>query len=240
MKINTNTLISDIVSENYNTATVFKKYGIDFCCNGNRTIQDVSTQNGLNTKRLMSEILEIDNGQSTQLNYQDWELGFLCDYIYHNHHLYVEKQSSEIVLHLDKICKVHGDKHIELFEISNLFKDAVADLAAHMKKEELILFPYIKKIANASKHKEKLNPPPFGSIDNPINMLHTEHDNEGERFRKISKLSNNYTVPDDGCSTYKIAYALLKEFEEDLHKHIHIENNILFKKAIELEKQINN
>ncbi|CAM1343382.1 iron-sulfur cluster repair di-iron protein [Tenacibaculum amylolyticum] len=240
MNIHTNTLISEIVAENYNTATVFKKYEIDFCCNGNRTLKEVSSEKDIDIKVLISEIKKLHKISSTSKDYQSWDIGFLSDYIYQNHHLYIERRGPEIISYLDKICNVHGKKHPELFEINTLFKDALGDLTMHMKKEELILFPFIKKIAKANKNNEKLTPPPFGSISNPIEMMHTEHDNEGERFRKIAELSNNYQPPEDSCSTYRIAFILLKEFEDDLHKHIHIENNILFKKAISIENKLNN
>lgn len=240
MNINSNTLVSEIVAGNYNTATVLKKYEIDFCCNGNRTLKEVSTKKSIGVSVLLSEILSIEEPKIISDDYKNWDIGFLSDYVYQNHHLYVEKKGPEIISYLEKLCKVHGDKHPELFEITTLFKEAVGDLTMHMKKEELILFPFIKKIAKAYKNDEKLQEPPFGSISNPINMMHSEHDNEGERFRKISELSNNYQPPKDGCNTYKIAFILLKEFEDDLHKHIHIENNILFKKAISIENILNN
>lgn len=239
MNIHTNTLISEIVAENYNTAAIFKKNRIDFCCNGNRTLKEVSLEKNIDINVLISEIKKLDKTSSTSEDYQSWDIGFLSDYIYQNHHLYIEKRGPEIISYLDKICNVHGKKHPELFEINTLFKDALGDLTIHMKKEELILFPFIKKIAKADKNNEKIASPPFGSISNPIDMMHTEHDNEGERFRKIAELSNNYQPPKDSCNTYRIAFILLKEFEDDLHKHIHIENNILFKKAISIENKLN-
>ena len=105
-----------------------------------------------------------------------------------------------------------------------------------MKKEELILFPYIRKMVKAKKFGESLPKSHFGNVENPIAMMEHEHDTEGERFRKIYRLSSNYTTPADGCTTYRVAFAMLQEFEEDLHEHIHLENNILFPKAITLQK----
>ncbi|CAL2103060.1 Nitric oxide-dependent regulator DnrN or NorA [Tenacibaculum sp. 190130A14a] len=239
MNINNNTLISEIVAENYDTATVFKKYGIDFCCNGERTINEVANTKNVSVAKLIQEISLIEINTIASQSYQNWDLDFLSDYIYQNHHLYIEKRGPEIIAYLEKLCKVHGKNHPELFEVIELFKEAVGDLAMHMKKEELILFPHIKKIAKASRQEQTFEIPPFGSIENPIRMMHSEHDNEGERFRRISELTNNYEAPKDACNTYKIAFILLKEFEDDLHKHIHIENNILFKKAITLENQLN-
>ncbi|MGG8497570.1 iron-sulfur cluster repair di-iron protein [Tenacibaculum sp. TC6] len=240
MNINKDTLVADIVAENYKTATVFKKYGVDFCCNGNRTIHEVSKKRKINEEVIINELSDELNNASSEQNYANWDIDFLSDFIYQNHHIYVEKQIPEILHYLDKISKVHGDKHPELLEIKQLFKESSGALTTHMKKEELILFPFIKKIAKAFKSGESLEQPPFGSIQNPIDMMHHEHDDEGERFRKIAALSNNYTPPQDACNSYKIAFSLLREFEEDLHKHIHLENNILFKKAILTEAKLYN
>lgn len=242
MNINPNTLVSDIVSENYKTAETFKLYGIDFCCNGNRSLQEVSEKKQIDLSILISKIKN-DNEKSINTNhenFQNWELDFLSDYIYQNHHTYIERKGPEILAYLNKISSVHGKNHPELYEVALLFKEALDDLTIHMKKEELILFPYIKKIANSHKNNEHLSTPPFSSISNPIEAMHNDHDNEGERFRKISELTNNYKIPNDACNTYKIAFSLLKDFEEDLHKHIHLENNILFKRAITLENKLNN
>lgn len=164
----------------------------------------------------------------------------MADYIEKKHHRYVEEKTREITPYLDKICRVHGDRHPELFEINEHFNATAGELAAHMKKEELILFPFVRKMAKAKQENTKLEAPHFGTVENPIQMMMHEHTAEGERFRKIETLSNNYTPPEDACNTYRVTFALLKEFEADLHLHIHLENNILFPKAIELEKQLKN
>lgn len=240
MNINNNTIIADVVADNYKTATIFKQYGIDFCCNGNRTIEEAATKKKMDVNTIINELLQTDTQNTSNNNYQNWSLDFLCDYIYQTHHKYVENKIPELLGYLTKIVKVHGDSHPELAEILQLFKESAGELTTHMKKEELILFPFIKKLAQAKTTNTTVTPPPFGTVENPINMMHEEHDTEGERFRTIAKLSNNYTPPADACNTYKVTFAMLQEFEEDLHKHIHLENNILFKKAIKLEKQLNN
>jgi regulator of cell morphogenesis and NO signaling len=150
----------------------------------------------------------------------------------------VEEKSMEIVPYLNKICEVHGERHPELFEINALFNASVGVLSQHMKKEELVLFPYIQKMVQAKHEGTKIVVPGFGSIENLIRIMEEEHTIEGERFRKIEELSNHYTTPADACNTYRVTIALLKEFEDDLHLHIHLENNILFPKSIKLEKEV--
>jgi regulator of cell morphogenesis and NO signaling len=169
-------------------------------------------------------------------DYQSWPIDLLADYIEKKHHRYVEEKSLEIKPYLEKICKVHGGHHPELFKINEHFNTAAGELAMHMKKEELILFPFIRKMAKAKQEHSGIGTPTFGTVQNPIQMMMNEHSAEGDRFRKIEELSNNYTPPENACNTYKVTFALLKEFERDLHLHIHLENNILFPKAIELEK----
>ncbi|WP_435262582.1 iron-sulfur cluster repair di-iron protein [Tenacibaculum sp. nBUS_03] len=240
MNINKNTLISTIVAENYKSATIFKSYGIDFCCNGNRSIETVCNTKNINKSILINKLDNCFKSEIDTNNYQAWDIDFLSDYIYNKHHKYVEKTIPELKLYLDKLCKVHGMYHPELFEIYKLFTESANDLTMHMKKEELILFPYFKKLIKAAKNKSTISSNLFNSLKSPIAMMHEEHDNEGSRFRKISELSNNYSPPVDACNTYKVTYHLLQEFEEDLHKHIHLENNILFKKGVELEKTLQN
>ena len=239
MNINNETLVSYIVADNYKTAEIFKAYGIDFCCNGNRTIEKVCETNNVDIEILIDKIAEAYKEESIPEEYQSWDIDFLSDYIYNKHHKYIENKVPEIKEYLIKLCQVHGTFHPELLEIFNLFSASSEDLIVHMKKEELILFPYFKKLAEANRNKSLLSNNGVKSIKNPITMMHQDHDNEGKRFRYISELSNGYSPPIDACNTYKVTYSLLQEFEDDLHKHIHLENNILFKKAIELEQKLN-
>lgn len=236
---NTQKQIGQFVAEDYRTAAIFSKYKIDFCCNGNRTIEEACAKKDINPNALLDElntILSINSDQS--IDFKSWPLDLLVDYIVKKHHRYVEEKIPVIRQFLDKLSLVHGERHPELITINELFKASAGELASHMKKEELILFPFIKKLVTA-KHKHEVAPSPqFGSVESPIAMMKQEHDNEGERFRQIATLSNNYTPPSEACSTYKVTYAMLYEFEKDLHLHIHLENNILFPEAIRLEKQM--
>lgn len=241
MNIQENNIIGELVAQDYRAASVFKKYGIDFCCQGNRTIQDACESKEIDASSVVSDLNEISKVTSKNaIDYQSWPIDLISDYIEKKHHRYVEEKTQEITPYLDKICRVHGDRHPELFEINEHFNATAGELAAHMKKEELILFPFVRKMAKAKQENTKLEVPHFGTVENPIQMMMHEHTTEGERFRKIEELSNNYTPPLDACNTYRVTFALLKEFEQDLHLHIHLENNILFPKAIEFEKQLRN
>jgi regulator of cell morphogenesis and NO signaling len=171
------------------------------------------------------------------IDFKSWPLDLLADYIEKTHHRYVEEKTNVILPFLAKLCKVHGASHPELFEINQLFIGCAGELAQHMKKEELILFPFIKRMVKATLTDELIEQPHFGTVANPIAMMMNEHDAEGERFRKIALLTNDYTPPADACNTYRVTFAMLAEFEEDLHKHIHLENNILFPAAAVLEKK---
>lgn len=231
--------IGQMVAEDYRIAQVFKNHKIDFCCRGNRSIQEVAEKYDLNVNMLLREIDEIqrqNNNDNPEI--KSWPLDLLADYIEKKHHRYVEEQIPILKQYLNKLCRVHGERHPELFEINEHFNASTGELAMHMKKEELVLFPWVRKMVKAQQQNNPLERPHFGTVKNPIQMMMQEHDNEGERFRKIASLSDNYSPPADACSTYRVAFSLLQEFEDDLHRHIHLENNILFPKAEQLEKSM--
>lgn len=234
-------IIGALVAENYRAASVFKKYGIDFCCQGNRTINDACVDKNIEVSSILNDLETALNQQNIgTTDYKSWPLDLLADYIEKKHHRYVEEKALEIKPYLAKICRVHGERHPELLKINEHFLISTGELAKHMKKEELILFPYVRKIVKAKHSNSQLEKPKFETALNPIEMMMEEHEIEGERFREISELSDNYTPPNDACNTYHVTFALLKEFEEDLHLHIHLENNILFPNTLQLEKEIAN
>lgn len=230
--------IAQFVAEDYRTAAVFSKYKIDFCCNGNRSIQEACEKKGIDSAILIDElhsVLSVKGEQS--IDYKSWPLDLLIDYIEKKHHRYIEEKTPILQQFLNKLCRVHGERHPELHKINELFTASVGDLASHLKKEELILFPFVKKLVAAKLKQTAVESPQFQTVENPIETMMQEHDNEGERFREIAELTNNYNPPADACNTYRVAFAMLEEFEKDLHLHIHLENNILFPRAIKLEQQ---
>lgn len=239
MEIKEDQIVGELVAKDYRTASIFKSFGIDFCCKGNRTINEVCENKNIEKTLLLQDLGKATSTTNdVSADYNSWSIDLLADYIEKKHHRYVEAKTTEIKPYLDKICKVHGAQHPELFEIKEHFNAAAGELTMHMKKEELILFPYIRKMVEAKLDGKKLAEAHFGTVKNPIQMMLQEHEMEGDRFATITTLSNNYTPPADACNTYKVTFALLKEFENDLHLHIHLENNILFPKAISLEKEL--
>ncbi|MDP5106018.1 MAG: iron-sulfur cluster repair di-iron protein [Polaribacter sp.] len=219
------------------TADVFKKHGIDFCCGGGISIEKACKKHNVSFEEMEKELLNINNPTSNAYNYDAWKLDFLVDHIENIHHNYVTENTPLVLQYAAKVAKVHGHHYTEVVEINRLFNEVAQELAAHLKKEELILFPFIKQLVKADKEGIKVKMPHFGTVNNPIKMMEEEHENAGDILKEIKQLSNNYSPPNGACNTFKALYAKLEEFEQDLNQHIHLENNILFPKAIALEKK---
>jgi regulator of cell morphogenesis and NO signaling len=233
--------LGQIVAADLRKAQIFKKYGLDFCCGGKKTVKQACAEKGLDVTKIEQELQQADKMPlSRPLPYGDWSLDFLSDYIVNTHHSYVNKNLPDIKAYAEKVMKVHGAHHPELVRINQLVQEIYAELTAHMAKEEKVLFPYIKELVAANKNTTPLHAAHFGSVQTPINMMEMEHEMVGKNLEEIRLLSNNYLLPQDACASYSLLYRLLDEFEEDLHLHIHLENNILFPKALEIEKQMNN
>ncbi|MFS4418044.1 iron-sulfur cluster repair di-iron protein [Maribacter sp. 2307ULW6-5] len=232
--------IGEMVAQDYRVAQVFKDHKIDFCCKGNRSLAEVTEKHGLDLEKFLGEIQKVQSQENNDnADFTSWPLDLLADYIEKKHHRYVAGRIPVLKQYLAKLCKVHGQRHPELLNIYEHFMASAGELAMHMKKEELLLFPRVRKMVRAEQTNEPLEAPHFGTVKNPIAAMMQEHENEGERFRIIAQLSDDYNPPADACNTYRVAFSLLKEFEEDLHRHIHLENNILFPQAEILEQKLN-
>ena len=232
--------IGELVKNDYRKAEIFKKYGIDFCCGGKKKVADSCKEKGVDIVELEKELKALDENPKTLLSqdFDTWELDFLADYILNTHHKYVLQANPIIFEYTQKVQRVHGERHPELVEIASLFMDLMNELNCHMMKEENILFPYIKNLALSKRHGKEVAVPGFGSVANPIAMMEAEHTGAGEIVEKIKTLTDNFTPPSNACNTYRISFAKLKEYQDDLFQHIHLENNILFPKAIALEKEL--
>ena len=229
--------VAELVSEDINTAHVFKKYGIDFCCGGGISVARACDKNQVQLAELLEDLQNLE-GKGRSYDYKKWYLNFLIQHIEHIHHSYVEDSIPILHQYTRKVAKVHGESNPELIKVRDLFADVANELTPHLKKEELILFPFISKMERAFKNGEKLERPHFGTVESPIAMMEDEHETAGNLFKEIASLTHNYTLPDYACNTYRAMFHKLEEFENDLHLHIHLENNILFPKALAMEKDI--
>lgn len=238
MQITGNSIVGEIVRANFQAAQIFENSNIDFCCGGNISINEACKRSGTDQAILLSELQTVLQSEDYDSRYfESLPLDLLSNYIVERHHRYVSEKSPFIQAKLRKLCDVHGANHPELFEVRQLFDEAVGNLSMHMKKEELMLFPYIARMVSF-KDSGMGAPAEFGHVLQPISVMMAEHQAEGDRFMKIAEITGRYTTPADGCSTYEVTYRSIEEFEKDLHRHIHLENNILFPKAIELEKEL--
>ena len=220
-------------------ARVFEKLGIDYCCGGKQTLEHACRTANIPVDEVL-DALEVapHSGQAFPKD-SDWQTAPLADLISHiknTHHKYTREEIARLGPLFDKVCSVHGEHHPELFELRETFQGLAQELTTHMMKEEMVLFPYIVRMEESVIQKEPILPPPFVTIRNPVSMMEHEHDSAGNALRALRTSSHGYAVPPDACISYQTLYKTLAEFEADLHQHIHLENNILFPRAIAMEK----
>lgn len=230
-------LVKDIVLQVQGSAEIFEKYGIDFCCGGNRTLLSACEKKGLNPEEIELELAKNTAFKTEVLRFDNWDLDFLAQYIINNHHTYVKNAIPRLLQLVKKINSVHGERHPFLAEVQESFQMVSREMVSHMHKEEEILFKMIGVLAESKREKRR---PEIEKkiISGPINVMESEHDSAGSLTEKIRELTGNYLLPADACTTFAVTYQELEEFERDLHKHVFLENNILFPKAIELESEL--
>jgi regulator of cell morphogenesis and NO signaling len=227
--------VGDLVATDYRAAGVFERYGIDFCCGGNVTLAAACREHGIDTGDLQRDLERVaDEPMDRSQNYGAWELPFLADYIVNTHHAYLKENTAAIVAYARKIAQVHGAHHPEVIEIAEIFDKIAADMALHLREEEEQLFPAIRKMAALEKAGAAHEAGDVEALRAKLATLGHEHDELGAAIHEIRRLANGYQVPADVCNTFMVTYQKLKEFEDDLHKHVHLENNILFPKAARL------
>ncbi|MDE3185643.1 MAG: iron-sulfur cluster repair di-iron protein [Bacteroidota bacterium] len=231
--------LGEIATKDLRKAQVFKKYGLDFCCGGKKTVKEACAEKGLDVTKVEQELQNADKTSSTArpLPYNDWSLDFLADYIVNTHHSYVRKTIPDLSTYAAKVARVHGDRHPELLEINSLAQLVCQELSSHMVKEETVLFPAIKKLVAAKNNGSSPDDASAALIKGAVNTMEEEHETVGNALEQIRKLSLNYTLPSDACASYSFLFKTLEEFEDDLHTHVHLENNILFPKALDLIKK---
>lgn len=241
MEIVQNATIKSIVTSDFRAAAIFEKYSLDFCCKGGVTIDQACSEKNIDPAAVYADLSQLEStAHENTPYYSEWPLDELIDYIVNVHHKYVRESISVISAHTQKVATVHGSNHPEVVEIARHFEAVAAELQRHMMKEEHMLFPYVKSLVRAKRKEGTFISPPFGTAQNPIRMMEAEHRAAGDELYVVRSLSNNYIPPEDACTTYRVSFQELQQFERDLHQHVHLENNILFPKAIALEQELVN
>lgn len=229
--------LANIVTGNHFAVPVLEKYHLDFCCKGKRTLAEACTEKGLSLEMICEELdKSTTTSQQNKMPFTEMTAEQLISFILIHHHFYVKQSMPTILGHLEKVAFKHGDRFPYMVEVLNLFKEINDDMTAHMMKEEMILFPRIKEVETLHQANQNNNLT-AGYISAPIQVMELEHDHAGELLYRIRELTNTYSPPEDACTTFQVSLAELKEFEEDLHRHVHLENNLLFPLAEKMMTQ---
>lgn len=231
------TTVREIVAADFRAAPVFEKFGIDFCCGGNRALGEVCQERGVSFDDVAAALASVTAPPAggDVPRFASWDPPALVSYIVANHHAYVRSAIPTLLERTRKIESVHGERHPELKDVAATFAAVADEMTSHMFKEERILFPFIVAMAESAAAGRPLPPAPFGSVVNPIRMMEHEHESAGGAMAHINGLTGGYQAPEDACTTYRVCLQELKAFEDDLHRHVHLENNILFPKAQAME-----
>jgi len=232
--------VRELALENPAATRVFEKLGIDYCCGGNKSLEEACRAAKLPLDQVLSNLAAADQSAQDSKNERDWQIEPLTDLVAHiknTHHKYTREEIARLGPLFEKVCSVHGKNHPELLDMRITFGGVADELTMHLSKEEVVLFPYIVRLEEAVIQHEPPLPAPFGSVTQPISMMEHEHDSAGNALRAMRAASGGYTPPSDVCVSYHALYRALAEFEADLHQHIHLENNILFPRAIAMEQE---
>jgi len=239
MSFTSETKVRDIALSNSGARQVLEDAGLDYCCGGEKSLHEACRHADISADEILNRLRE--NNKQMSPSEADWASAPLADLTRHireRHHRYVRGAIARVQPLLDKVAAKHGNKHSEIADIQRVFAEAGQEMIMHMQKEEQILFPYIDALEKAAQTHGSVEPPFFQTVRNPIQVMMKEHDAAGELVRQIRKISSEYTPPADACGSYKALYQNLREFEADLHQHVHLENNVLFPRAIELEAAV--
>jgi len=218
-----------------NATRLFEKLGIDYCCGGNQYLDDACAAAGVSLDEV-TQWTGLTNIADSQTNFASVSLKTLVTHILDKHHVYTRSEIDRLQILIDKVWDAHGVNHPEIARLRSTFQTLSAELEPHMVKEEMVLFPYILRLEEHSINNHPVSTPPFRTVANPIHMMNMEHDGAGYLLSQMRQITSDFTVPPDACMSYQTLYKGLEEFEKDLHQHIHLENNILFPRALEMEK----
>jgi len=236
MSFTSQTKVKEIALSNPQNRQILESAGVDYCCGGGQSLHEACLHAGAPAEEILRRLRE--NAARVSPEEENWLSAPLADLTRHireKHHRYVRQAIPRVRALLEKVIAKHGENHRELSRIAQLFQEVGREMIMHMQKEEQILFPYIDALERAIQEKQVLEPPFFQTVRNPIQAMMREHDAAGDLVKQIREASSDYAVPADGCASFKALYEDLKEFEADLHQHVHLENNILFPRAVERE-----
>lgn len=230
--------IREIALEVPATTRVFEEFKIDYCCGGRKLLADVCQEAGLDEQVLAERIQSViaSHGAETGLP-EHRSTSELIDYIIATHHIFTVEEIERLKPLMEKVCRRHGEHHPELFKLQAIFHELAGSLIPHMRKEEGVLFPFIQDLESSVINQRTAGPSHFGTVQNPIRMMMADHEEDGERLRVMREIASDYTLPEGACPSYTALFAGLQDLEKDLHKHIHLENNVLFPAAVDLEQR---
>ena len=233
--------VRELALENPAATRVFEKLGIDYCCGGNKSLEEACRAANLNMDRVLDSLEMVEQSARAAQKDRNWQVESLVDLIVHiknTHHKYTREEIARLGPLFEKVCSVHGKNHPELLQIRGILQGLAQELTTHMMKEDMILFPYMVRMEEATIEKEPIAPAPFGAVQNPVSMMEHEHDSAGNALRVMREASKDYAAPVDACVSYQTLYEALAAFETDLHQHIHLENNVLFPRAVAIEEEL--
>jgi len=236
MSLDATKTVRELAVEVPNATRVFEKLGIDYFCGGKKPLAEACNTAGLQVEEVLKALETARPSAVSEYDLPSGSLAELIDHIVRTHHKFTRDEIARLQALLEKVCSVHGERHPELLSIRQVFSGLAQELTLHLMKEENVLFPYIIRMEEAVVQKDPVLPPPFGTVQNPVRMMMQEHDSAGGALRQIRAASSNFAVPADACISYRTLYQALEGFEADLHQHIHLENNILFPRAVEMEE----
>ena len=238
MTVDTAKTVRELAVELPDAIRVFEKFGIDYCCGGHRTLEQACSVSKSQVDAVLTALTaaEASRCETQNTNWNNAPLADLMAHIMNKHHTYVRQELPRLGALAAKVAAKHGPNHPEITEVQEIFEALSDELTTHLTKEEQVLFPYIERMEEAAVEKRpNAQSSCFGTVQNPVRMMEMEHDSAGDALRQLRTLSSDYTPPQDACMSFQALYKGLAEFEADLHQHIHLENNILFPRAIAME-----
>lgn len=240
MALSATQTVRELATEVPNATRIFENLGIDYCCGGGKSLEDACVQAKIPVQDVLQKLQQTSAPAASVSDLPDFrqtDLSELVSHIINTHHAYVKQEIPRLQKLLAKVVSVHGQNHPELFEAQHVFGGLAAELVSHMMKEEMVLFPYVVQLERTVQSGKRAPAAPFGTVNNPVHMMEMEHEAAGNALKQLRSSTGDYTPPPDACFSYNTLFAALKDFETDLHQHIHLENNILFPRAIAMEQE---